>query len=103
MAPIPGGSYRIGGSAQLPEDQPARSLRISPFCLDRTEVSNDLFAAFVAAISYVTVAERPSPADQFPELRASERAPGSLVFQPVSGSGPRSRSSAGGHWVPGAV
>jgi formylglycine-generating enzyme required for sulfatase activity len=59
MAPIPGGSYRIGAGAQLPEEQPVRSLRISPFCLDRTEVTNDRFAAFVAATGYVTVAERP--------------------------------------------
>ncbi len=88
MAPIPGGSYRIGVGAQLPEEQPGRRLRISPFCLDRTEVSNDRFAAFVATTGYITVAERPLPAEQFPELRANERAPGSLVFQPVSGSGP---------------
>jgi hypothetical protein len=88
MAAIPGGSYRIGAGAQLPEEQPGRRLRISPFCLDRTEVSNDRFAAFEATTGYITVAERPLPAEQFPELRANERAPGSLVFQPVSGSGP---------------
>ena len=86
MALIPGGSYRIGAGAQLPEEQPVRRLRINPFCLDRTEVSNDRFAAFVAATGYVTVAERPLSADQFPELTASERAPGSVVFQPVAAS-----------------
>ena len=88
VALIPGGSTRIGAGAQLPEEQPARSLRISPFCLDRSEVTNDRFAAFVAATGYVTVAERPLSTEQFPELKASERAPGSLVFQPVSGTGP---------------
>ena len=87
MALIPGGTYRIGAGAQLPEEQPGRRLRISPFCLDRTEVSNDRFAAFVAATGYVTVAERPLSVEQFPELKASERAPGSLVFEPVPGSG----------------
>jgi len=101
MAPIPGGTYRIGAGAQLPEEQPGRRLRISPFCLDRTEVSNDRFAAFVAATGYVTVAERPLSVEQFPELKASERAPGSLVFQPVSGSGPIEELSWW-HWVPGA-
>jgi len=101
MAPIPGGTYRIGAGAQLPEEQPGRRLRISPFCLDRTEVSNDRFAAFVAATGYVTVAERPLTVEQFPELKASERAPGSLVFQPVSGSGPIEELSWW-HWVPGA-
>ena len=83
MVAIPGGSYRIGAGAQLPEEQAGRRLRISPFCLDRTEVSNDRYAAFVAATGYVTVAERPLSVEQFPELKASERAPGSLVFQPV--------------------
>ena len=101
MAAIPGGTYRIGAGAQLPEEQPGRRLRISPFCLERIEVSNDRFAAFVAATGYVTVAERPLSVDQFPELKASERAPGSLVFQPVSGNGPIEELSWW-HWVPGA-
>jgi formylglycine-generating enzyme required for sulfatase activity len=55
----------------------------------------------VAATGYVTVAERPLSVDQFPELKASERAPGSLVFQPVSGNGPIEELSWW-HWVPGA-
>jgi len=101
MAAIPGGSYRIGAGAQLPEEQPGRRLRISPFCLDRTEVSNDRFAAFVAATGYVTVAERPLSVEQFPELKASERAPGSLVFETVGGSGPIEELSWWS-WVPGA-
>ena len=101
MVLIPGGNYRIGAAAQLPEEQPGRRLRISPFCLDRTEVSNDRFAAFVAATGYVTVAERPLSVEQFPELKASERDPGSLVFQPVGGSGPIEELSWW-HWVPSA-
>jgi len=101
MTAIPGGSYRIGAGAQLPEEQPVRKLRISPFCLDRNEVSNDRFAAFVAATGYVTVAERPLSADQFPELTASERSRGSVVFQPVAGSWPIEELSWW-HWVPGA-
>jgi formylglycine-generating enzyme required for sulfatase activity len=101
MAPIPGGSYRIGAGAQLPEEQPAGSRRVSPFCLDRWEVTNDRFAAFVAATGYVTVAERPLSAEQFPELKAGERAPGSAVFQPVPGEGPIDELSWW-HWVPDA-
>jgi formylglycine-generating enzyme required for sulfatase activity len=66
MALIPGGSYRIGAGAQLPEEQPGRVLRISPFCLDRSEVSNDRFAAFVVATGYVTVADDPCLATSFP-------------------------------------
>ncbi len=65
-----------GGTAgSQPADQPLlpRSL----------EVSNDRFAAFVAAAGYITLAERPLSAERFPALEASERAPGSPVFQPV--------------------
>lgn len=101
MVLIPGGSYRIGTGAQLPEEQPIGSLRLSPFCLDRFEVSNDRFAAFVAATGYVTVAERPLSAEQFPDLRDDERAPGSLVFLPVAADGPIEELSWW-HWVPGA-
>lgn len=101
MARIPGGRTVIGAGAQLPEEQPARTLRIRPFCLDRTEVTNDRFAAFVAATGYVTVAERPLSVEQFPELKPGERAPGSLVFQPVTGNGPIAELSWW-HWVPGA-
>ncbi len=101
MTLIPGGSYRIGAGAQLPEEQPGRLLRISPFCLDRSEVTNERFAAFVAATGYVTVAERPLSVEQFPGLKASERAPGSLVFQPVTNSGPIVELSWW-HWAPGA-
>lgn len=101
MVLIPGGSYRIGAGAQLPEEQPIGSLRLSPFCLDRFEVSNDRFAAFVAATGYVTVAERPLSAEQFPDLRDDERAPGSLVFLPVAADGPIEELSWW-HWVPGA-
>lgn len=101
MVLIPGGRYRIGAGAQLPEEQPIGSLRLSPFCLDRFEVSNDRFAAFVAATGYVTVAERPLSAEQFPDLRDDERAPGSLVFLPVAADGPIEELSWW-HWVPGA-
>ena len=101
MAPIPGGTTRIGAAAQLPEEQPVRTVRINPFCLDRTEVTNDRFAAFVAATGYITVAERPLSTEQFPELKPRERAPGSLVFQPVPATAPIEELSWW-HWVPGA-
>lgn len=101
MALIPGGRYRMGAGAQLPEEQPAGTQRISPFCLSAHEVTNQQFAEFVAASGYRTVAERPLSAEQFPELSAAERAPGSLVFRPVTGDGLIEELSWW-HWVPGA-
>ena len=101
MALIPGGRYRMGAGAQLPEEQPAGTQRISPFCLSAHEVTNQQFAEFVAASGYRTVAERPLSAEQFPELSAAERAPGSLVFRPVPGDG-LIQELSWWHWVPGA-
>lgn len=101
MVLIPGGRYHIGAGAQLPEEQPAGQVRISPFCLGAHEITNREFAAFVAATGYRTVAERPLSVEQFPELPAAERAPGSLVFQTVPAGEPIEELSWW-HWVPGA-
>jgi formylglycine-generating enzyme required for sulfatase activity len=101
MALIPAGQGRIGAGAQLPEEEPAGTQRISAFCLDRREVTNDRFAAFVAATGYVTVAERPLSIEQFPDLPGAERAPGSLVFQPIAAGEPIEELSWW-HWIPGA-
>ncbi len=100
MAPIPAGRYRIGAAGLLPEEAEA-SVRLQPFCIGRTEVTNREFAAFVAATGYRTQAERPLPEDQFPELSASERRPGSVVFRPPSAVEPL-RELSWWHWVPGA-
>jgi formylglycine-generating enzyme required for sulfatase activity len=101
MALIPAGQGRIGAGAQLPEEQPAGTQRISAFCLDRREVTNERFAEFVAATGFRTVAERPLSVQQFPDLSPADRAPGSLVFQPVPAGGPIEELSWW-HWVPGA-
>ncbi len=39
----------------FPEERPARSVRVDGFWIDRTPVTNDQFAAFVAATGHVTV------------------------------------------------
>jgi sulfatase modifying factor 1 len=98
---IPGGRFRFGAAGQLPEEQEAPGVRIRPFCLQTHEVSNRDFAAFVAATGYRTLAERPLSQEQFPELSAAERRPGSVVFRPPSGGGPIEELSWW-QWVPGA-
>ena len=100
MAPIPGGSYRIGAAGLLPEEAEA-PVRLGPFCIARTEVTNRAFAAFVAATGYRTQAEQPLPQEQFPGLSAAERRPGSVVFRPPSPGEPLAELSWW-QWVPGA-
>lgn len=59
--PIPGGMAEIGTSKphHLEDGEgPVRQVRVKPFLMDETAVTNERFAAFVAATGYVTEAER---------------------------------------------
>lgn len=67
MVAIPGGRYRLGSDDHYPEERPVREVEVAPFTIDRTPVTVDAFARFVAETGYVTFAERAEP-------------PGSAVF-----------------------
>ena len=92
MVWIPGGEFSMGmedprlefcgGSDPMPDAQPIHRVRVSGFWMDRTEVTNREFGAFVRATSYVTVAERPLRPEDFPGVPAEALVPGSLVFTP---------------------
>ena len=60
MVWIPGGEYQMGGdNQQAAEDEyPKHKVRVNGFWMDRTEVTNAQFAAFVKATGYVTTAEK---------------------------------------------
>ena len=58
MVWIPEGVFDMGDSVYA-EEKPVRNVRVKGFWMDRTEVTNSEFAAFVKATGYVTVAERP--------------------------------------------
>ena len=58
MAMIPGGTFLMGGESGLPREAPLHEVFVSPFYLDTHEVTNDAFAAFVAATGFVSEAER---------------------------------------------
>jgi formylglycine-generating enzyme len=55
---VSAGVTTIGSDRFEPEEQPRRSVSVGPFSIDRFEVTNARFAAFVAATGYVTQAER---------------------------------------------
>jgi formylglycine-generating enzyme required for sulfatase activity len=55
---IPGGTFLMGSNDGYPEERPVREVTVAPFRMDRTEVTNRQFAAFVAATGYITLAER---------------------------------------------
>ena len=80
MVWVPGGSFELGDGLNA-EELPLRQTRVSGFWMDRTEVSNDEFAAFVAATGYVTVAERPVNPQLMANLPEDMRKPGAVVFK----------------------
>ena len=79
MVWVPGGTFAFGDTV-YPEEQPVKNRTVQGFWMDRTEVSNAEFAAFVAATGYVTVAERPLSPATHPELSADLLQPGAVVF-----------------------
>ena len=83
MAWIPSGTFWMGGNDPSAEDsEPAHRVTLDGFWMDRTEVTNRQFAAFVAATGYVTVAEKaPDPKD-FPDVPREKLVAGSAVFTP---------------------
>jgi sulfatase modifying factor 1 len=113
MRAIPGGSFTMGSDdAQAwPEERPAHAVRVAPFLLDETEVTNASFARFVAASGHVTVAERRPdlsamlaglPAAARTELPAHFLEPGGMVFSPEPGPIDLRDLSQWWKWAPGA-
>ena len=79
MVWVPGGMLQLGDTV-YPEELPVRSVAVQGFWMDRTEVTNAQFAAFVQATGYVTVAEQAVDAKVHPELAPDLRLPGAVVF-----------------------
>jgi formylglycine-generating enzyme required for sulfatase activity len=76
MVWIPGGVFWMG-SKDFDDAQPIHKVHVDGFWMDRTEVTNEQFARFVAATGYLTVVERwPDPA-KFPGFK-----PDVFGFQP---------------------
>ena len=81
MISLPGGTFTMGSTAFYPEEQPLRKVRLNPFSIDQSPVTNREFARFVAATGHRTFAElAPDPKD-YPGLDPAMAAPGSLVFE----------------------
>lgn len=85
MIAIPGGAFLMGSERFYPEEAPVRKVRVDPFWIDETPVTNAQFARFVEETGYVTFAEiAPDPAD-YPGMAAELAHPGSLVFEKTPG------------------
>jgi formylglycine-generating enzyme required for sulfatase activity len=64
------------------DSRPIHRVYVDGFWMDKTEVTNAQFAAFVKATRYVTVAERTPRAEDFPGAPPENLVAGSVVFSP---------------------
>ncbi|HEY4370082.1 MAG TPA: formylglycine-generating enzyme family protein [Steroidobacteraceae bacterium] len=82
MVLIRGGMFRMGSDRHYPEEAPAHRAAVDDFWIDRTPVTNRQFREFVAATGYVTFAEIPPDAKDYPGALPHMLKAGSLVFRP---------------------
>jgi len=85
MIPVPGGIFAMGSERFYPEEAPVRRVRVDPFRIDPTPVTNTRFAEFVAATGHVTTAEIPPDPKDYPGMLPELAHAGSLVFEPTPG------------------
>lgn len=115
MVWIPGGEFSMGaaepadredlvGMQAIADSRPVHRVAVDGFWMDRTEVTNDQFAAFVKATRYVTVAERAPRAEDFPGVPPDLLVAGSAVFSPPPHAVPLDNElrwwtyATGAHW-----
>ncbi|HET6325158.1 MAG TPA: formylglycine-generating enzyme family protein [Planctomycetaceae bacterium] len=94
MVWIPGGEFTMGTDSEIgwAEEKPAHRVRVAPFWIDETDVTNAQFRAFVEATNYVTTAEKPVDVAEIlrqsppgtPPPPPEKLVPGSLVFHPTA-------------------
>ncbi|TPE53515.1 formylglycine-generating enzyme family protein [Amaricoccus solimangrovi] len=101
MKAIPGGAFTMGSDSHYPEEAPAHRVKVAPFLMDETTVTNRQFAAFVQATGHVTVAERALDPALYPKASPEELAPGALVFRMTAGPVDTRDFRNWWHWVPG--
>jgi formylglycine-generating enzyme required for sulfatase activity len=101
MVWIPAGKF-WRGSEEFSDASPVSEVEVDGFWMDRTEVTNRQFAAFVAATGYQTVAERAPDPEQFVGAPRELLVPGSIVFDPPAGPVDRAQPLSWWRYAPGA-
>ncbi|CAL1520085.1 formylglycine-generating enzyme family protein [Chitinophaga sp. MM2321] len=112
MVLIPGGTFSMGAddSTGIADEYPKHSVQVDSFWMDEHEVTNQEFAAFVAATGYVTTAEKPITKEELmasmppgsPEPDSSMMAAGALIFTPPDHAVPFNDVSQWWSFEPGA-
>ena len=103
MVWVPGGTYWMGcDDCGMPDTGPVHLVTVDGFWMDRTEVTNAQFAAFVKATGYVTIAERKPDAKDYPGAPPEALVAGSAVFIAPASVTSLDNPMAWWKYVPGA-
>lgn len=112
MVWIPGGEFEMGavvngqgtGETPMPSNdaEPIHPVRVDGLWMDKTEVTNEEFAKFVAATGYVTIAEKAPTKEEFPDAPPENLVAGSVVFAPPDHEVPLNNHYQWWNYVKGA-
>ena len=102
MVHVPSGTFVMGSDDHYPEERPTHEEFVASFVMDEHPVTNAEFRRFVKSSAYVTIAEHPPDAADFPGADPAELIPGSLVFRATRGPVPLDDWRRWWHWTPGA-
>lgn len=81
MARIAGGVFLMGSDRHYAEEAPVHKVVVHDFWMDRFAVTNAEYRRFVEATRYVTLAERPINAADYPGADPGRLQPASVVFK----------------------
>ena len=112
MVWIPGGEFSMGandppdmdevGMKATEDARPIHRVYVDGFLMDKKDVTNAQFAAFIKATNYVTVAERTPRAEDFPGALPENLVAGSVVFSPPDHPVPLDNHLQWWSYIPGA-
>jgi len=102
MVFIKGGKFLMGSDKFYPEEKPVREVTVDGFYIDKYTVTNGDYKRFVDETGYITVAERPLKAEDYPGAKPELLVPGALVFQKSQGPVNLKDYFNWWAWVPGA-
>jgi formylglycine-generating enzyme len=93
MVWIPGGEFSMGSNVEdeslcstkgvTKDAAPIHRVYVDGYYMDKTEVTNEQFEAFVKATGYVTLAEKKPTIEEYPDAPIENLIAGSAVFTPT--------------------
>jgi formylglycine-generating enzyme required for sulfatase activity len=81
MVWIVGGTFLMGSDRHYAEEAPTHPATVTGFWIDPQPITNEQFGRFVEATGYVTLAERPPRAEDYPGALPEMLQPASVVFR----------------------